>query len=197
MMEGRYPEALAAVREMHAWSHRNPPYLEQQSWADRQAVTAALLAEAGHGEAGLALARSRRRPARPQGRHQRAPRAVGGRAAPALLEPRHGCSSSGSPSARAWVPPLEWLRLAGQRVALARSAWAAGRRAAMLTVGRGRLAPSLRFFAAGGIDALPWLLPGLVELAGPGIVGEECQQLLQRTDCDRSAGAPVRAASRR
>lgn len=181
MMEGRYPEALAAVREMHAWSHRNPPYLDQQSWADRQAVTAALLAEAGYGEAALALARRVvDRPDRRGGTSVHREQSEAGQLL--LYWSLARLQQQRLAERQSWVAPLEWVRLAGQRVGLARSTWAAGRRAAMLTVGRGRLAPSLRFFAAGGIDALPWLLPGLVELAGPGLVAEECAKLLRRTD---------------
>lgn len=181
MMEGRYPEALAAVREMHAWSHRNPPYLDQQSWADRQAVTAALLAEAGHGKEGLALARRVvDRPDRRGGTSVHREQSEAGQLL--LYWSLARLQQQRLAERQSWAEPGEWLRLTGQRLALAPPAWAAGRRAAKLTVGRGRLAPSLRFFAAGGIDALPWLLPGLVELAGPGLVAEVCETLLRRTD---------------
>jgi len=181
MLEGRYPEALSAVREMHAWSHRNPPYLDQQSWADRQAVTAALLAEAGHGEAALSLARRIvDRPDRRGGTSVHRDQSEAGQLL--LFWSLARLQAAQLAETQTWAPPLQWLRLAGQRLAIARATWAAGRRAAALTVGRGRLGPSLQFFASKGIDALPWLLPGLVELAGPGAVEAECERLLRRTD---------------
>lgn len=181
MRQGRYPEALAAVREMHAWAHANPPYLDQQSWADRQTITAALLAEAGFVAEGLDLTRHVvHRPDRRGGTSVHRDQSEAGQLllfwSLARLEQERLAEEA------SWTPLWQWLDLARRRLALAHESWAAARRAAALTVGKGRLAPSLRFFAPDGIDVLPWLTPGLVTLVGPGVAEAEASRLLARTD---------------
>lgn len=181
MRQGRYPEALAAVREMHAWAHANPPYLDQQSWADRQSITAALLAEAGFVAEGLDLARRiARRPDRRGGTSVHRDQSEAGQLL--LLWGLARLEQERLAEEASWTPLWQWLDLAGRRLSLARERWAAGRRAAALTAGKGRLAPSLRFFAPNGIDVLPWLTPDLVALVGPGLVEAEAARLLARTD---------------
>lgn len=181
MRQGRYPEALAAVREMHAWAHANPPYLDQQSWADRQTITAALLAEAGFVTEGLDLARRvARRPDRRGGTSVHRDQSEAGQLV--LLCGLLRLETERLAEEASWSSPWAAARLTMRRLSLLPRAWAAGRRAAALTVGKRRLAPSLRFFAAGGIDVLPWLTPELVRLVGPGVVESEAARLLQRTD---------------
>jgi len=188
MRQGRYPEALAAVREMHAWAHANPPYLDQQSWADRQSVTAALLAEAGFVPEALELARRiARRPDRRGGTSAQRDQSKAGQQL--LLWSLARTEMERLAEEMSWAPLRQWPDLATRRLALALESWRSGRRAAALTVGKHRLAPSLRFFAPGGIDVLPWLTPGLVSLVGPGAVEVEVGRLLERTD---AAGARER-----
>ncbi|HPW56283.1 MAG: tetratricopeptide repeat protein [Thermoanaerobaculaceae bacterium] len=177
----RFPEALAAVREMHAWAHANPPHLDQQSWADRQSITAALLAEAGFVTEGLDLARRiARRPDRRAGTSVHRDQSEAGQLL--LLWSLARLEQERLAEEASWTPLWQRLPIAGRRLSLARESWAVGRRAAALTVGKGRLAPSLRFFASNGIDALPWLTPDLVTLVGPGLVEAEAVRLLARTD---------------
>lgn len=179
--QGRYPEALAAVREMHAWAHANPPYLDQQSWADRQTITAALIAEAGYVSAGLDLARRIvRRPDRRAGTSVHRDQSEAGQLV--LLWTLARLERQRLAEEASWSSLPVALRLAARRLALALDEWAAGRSAAALIIANGRLAPTLRFFAPDGIDVLPWLVPGLVGLVGPGIVETEAARLLQRRD---------------
>lgn len=181
MRQGRYPEALSGVREMHAWAHANPPYLDQQSWADRQSITAALLAEAGFVAEGLDLARRvAHRPDRRGGTSVHRDQSEAGQLV--LLWTLAGLEQERLAEEASWAPAWGVPGLTARRLALAHERWLAGRRAASLAVTANRLGPSLRFFAPGGVDVLPWLTPGLVSLVGAGVAEAEAARLLRRTD---------------
>ncbi|MGV8039082.1 MAG: tetratricopeptide repeat protein [Thermoanaerobaculaceae bacterium] len=196
MRQGRYPEALSAVREMHAWAHANPPYLDQQSWADRQSITAALLAEAGFVAEGLDLARRvAHRPDRRGGTSVHRDQSEAGQLV--LLWTLAGLERERIAEEASWAPAWGVPGLTARRLALAHERWLAGRRAASLVVAGNRLGPSLRFFAPGGVDVLPWLTPGLVSLVGAGVAEAEAARLLQRTDAAGGARAPVPAPAGR
>jgi tetratricopeptide (TPR) repeat protein len=178
--EGRFPEALAAVKEMHAWQHNCQPAMEQQRWAGAMTMTASLLVEVGFVDEALALQRQAiARPDRRAGTSTHADQAEAGQ----LLELHYGLGLAGArlEERMASAGPLDWVGLWWQRRAVGLERTAARRRAAALIVGHGRVEGSVRVTAPDGISVTEWVRPTLAEILGPGVVGAVAEHLLART----------------
>jgi tetratricopeptide (TPR) repeat protein len=189
ILEGRIPEAVTAVREMQVWSFRNMPSLQQQSWADRHYVTAALLLECGYTEEAVGLLRRvLNRPDRRGGTSLHADQSEAGLLVfywHALQVHRETLLEEASWSGLKDAAGLR-LRALADRF----GAWTSARRAASLIVGHGRLAASLRPLAPDSIDVMDWARMDLNVALGPGVVGEEIGRLLKRTDAVGKREAP-------
>lgn len=186
--EGRIPEAISAVREMHAWSHRTLPSLDQQSWAERQLVTAAILLESGYTQEALSIARRvLNRPDRRGGTSLHADQSEAG-----LLLFYHYALRVEAQRLReemSWCDMKQWARDLIELSRVEVEAWSSGRRASAMIVHHGRLGPSIRPSAPDAIALVDWTRPELSEILGPGVVGAETERLLKRTgpmaDLDR------------
>lgn len=177
---GRFPEAVRAVQEMHAWSHRNLPALDQQTWADRQGVTATLLLEGGMpAEAVSLLRRVRDRPDRRGSTTEHVDQAEASTLfllATALRVHREALAEEAS-----WSGLADRLRLAARRAYEGVEMWSANRRAAALSTRRGGLAASVRPLDPRGVFLRSSHRQDLVRAFGPGLVAAEAERLLART----------------
>lgn len=189
VLEGRIPEAVAAVREMHAWSFRNMPSLQQQSWAERHYVTAAVLLECGYTEEALGiLRRVLNRPDRRGGTSLHSDQSEAG----LLVFTRHALKVHRENLAEeaSWSEMRNGPRLWARSLAEAVEMWSAGRRAAALVFKNGRLTGSVRCTAPDGVDVMDWTRIELNEILGPGVVGAEAKRLLARDDAMGRREAP-------
>ena len=178
LSQGRFPEALSAVRKMQAWSHGNLPSLEQQSWAERQTVAAALLEECGFTEEALNLVqRIMNHPDRRGGTSIHMDQSEAGN----LVLYRHllKVRRERLGEEMSWCTLKGWMAKWWQRLSDAIEIWASGRRAAALTVRNGRLGGSVRFYAPDSIDVIDSVRPELNEILGAGVVGAEAGRLLR------------------
>jgi len=176
--QGRIPEALSAVREMQSWSHRNLPGLDQQSWAERQSLCAALLDACGLADEAVNLMlRVMNRPDRRGGTSIHTDQSEAGN----LVFYRHLLKVRREQLAEemSWCSWKEWFAKGLGRMADSVEIWTSGSRAAALTVANGRLAGSVRFAAPDSIDVLDWVRPELNEILGAGVVGAEAEKFLR------------------
>jgi tetratricopeptide (TPR) repeat protein len=180
LSQGRFPEALSAVREMQAWSHTKLPSREQQSWADRQTVTSALLDECGFNTEALSLMRRiMNRPDRRGGTSIHSDQSEAGN----LVLFRHLLKiyRERLSEEMSWESLPKCIMKWFQRLSASAEIWTAGRRAAGLTLGNHRLAASVRFYAPDSIDVLDPARPELIDIFGAGVVGVEAGRLLNGT----------------
>lgn len=178
LAQGRFPEALDAVREMQVWSHQNLPALDQQSWAERQTITAGLFDECGFTEEALDLMRRvMNRPDRRGGTSIHMDQSEAGN----LVLYRHLLKIHRERLAEemSWCPLKDWVKKWLQRLSEAAEVWVSGRRAAALTVRNERLAASIRLYAPDSIDVMDSARPELNEILGAGVVGVEAERLLK------------------
>ena len=178
--EGRYPEAVDAVKRMQDWAYRSLPLIGLDNWNFRQTITAGLLLSCGYTEEALSL--SRRLVDRPD-RHGYGSAQADQWEAASLLFYDQVLQDALARDAEAlsYAPwkerPGLWLR----RAAHILEARAAGRRAGRIVMGGGdRLAHSLRIFAPRSAILVPGgevLLPRVV---GTGVAEAQIQRLLAR-----------------
>jgi tetratricopeptide (TPR) repeat protein len=179
--EGRMPEAVTAVREMQQWARANRPVLEQQSWSERNCLTAAVLVECGYTEEALQILRlARNRPDRRGGTSTHKDQSEAG----FLLLFRHALKVHREMLAEQALSrpflqrPALWLQSISEGLEM----WSAGRRAASLIIENHRLPWSLRLTAPDSVDILEWCRIDWNEILGSGVVVGETAQLLKRTD---------------
>ncbi len=179
--EGRMPEAVTAVREMQQWTRANRPALEQQSWAERNCLTAAVLLECGYAEEALQILRlAKNRPDRRGGTSTHLDQSQTG----FLLLFRHALKVHRETLAEEasfvpfWQRPKLWLQSLGEELEM----WSVGRQAAALIIENQRLDWSVRTAAPDYIDILEWCRIDLNEILGPGVIGGKAAQLMQRRD---------------
>lgn len=179
--QGRFPEALATTREMHAWQHACQPAMEQQRWAGTVVTTAALFLEVGFTEEALRLLRQAlARPDRRAGTSVHSDQSEAGN----LVVLHHALALERERLAerRSWSDPWSSavLWLASQRLGIEQMV--ARRRAAALVVGNRRITSSLRAVAPDSIAIPDWIRPELTGVLGPGVVGAVAARLVARTD---------------
>jgi len=174
---------------MHAWSFKNMPSLQQQSWADRHYVTAALLLECGYSEEAVGLLRRvMNRPDRRGGTSLHLDQSEAGLLVfygHALRVHRETLAEEAS-----WSSLKEAVKLRLESLSEGFEAWTAGRRAAALIVSNGRLKASLRPLAPDSIDVMDWARADLNDVLGAGVVCAELRRLLDRTDAEGKREAP-------
>jgi len=179
--EGRMPEAVTAVRQMQQWTRANRPALEQQSWSERNYLTAAVLLECGYTDEALQILRlARNRPERRGGTSTHMDQSEAG----FLLLFRHALKVHRETLAEQnlSLPFLRRPALGFQSISEGLEMWSAGRRAAALIIENDRLRWSVRPAAPDFIDIIEWCRLDLNEILGPGVVGEVTAQLLERND---------------
>lgn len=186
--EGRLPEAIQAVKEMHRWSRARVAALEQQSWAFEQQVSATVMMALGYDDAALSLLR--RVLDRPDRRG-----AVTGQAdqseAGLLLTFRHALKLHQEELAEemSWLPARDWLGNWWSRLRNDREIWEAGSRVAALTARYNRLEWSLRPYAVDS-SVVEWIRPDMGEVLGEGVTEAEVNKMLARTGPDAQREQP-------
>jgi len=189
MGQGRLPEAMQAVRQMQAWGHTCLPSVGQQSWAERQTITAALLDLGGYPADSLALMRSvMNRPDRRGGTSGESDQAEAG----TLVFYRHVLAVHRESLAEemSWCRARDWP---GKAIGMMRDSlgmWSAAKRAAALIVRNDRLGGSVRFYSPDSIDIMDWIRPELVDVMGPGVVAAEARRRLANLPPGRERERP-------
>lgn len=176
--EGRLPEAISAIRNMHKWYARTEPADAQQVWAEYQMVSAVVMMTAGSDEKAVSvMARILARPDRRGGfsghQHQ---------FEIALLAQYHEALRARHErlqEARSWITWRETPALVLDLLRLERELWWTRSRAASVAVAHDRLAWSLRPYATDSL-VMEWLRPGLNDILGYGVVAAEVQRLFDR-----------------
>ncbi len=178
--QGRTEEAVQALREMHTWRKRQPPYLRDQVRAETDASYALFLLVAGEPERGLrAITRSLEYPDRQGLRSGGADQALGGHAllrralATTMYEvQRERASYTGG--FEAWSLQRRSWDSSGQR-------WADAERTANVLSDEKLLLGTLRMASADSLSEVPpWLVADRIEVAGPGVVYDALEKVRER-----------------
>jgi len=173
---GRFPDAIRAVREMNGWAYRTKPSLDQQSWAERRTLVAALLEKCGYPLDALPIARGVcDKPDRRGGASTKVDQAEAGN----LVFYRHALQVAREAKAEemSWCRWREYPRLAYERLEDGLAMWAAGKRATALIMEHGRLSGCVRFYRSNSINLPGYVRPELVEMLGSGMVETELGRL--------------------
>lgn len=196
--QGRFTDAIAALRDMQTWRQRNPPSLRDQDRARSEANSAVVLLALGEARAGLRIIhRAQEHPDRGGFVSSKPEQAM---AANALL------ASSLEHAVAAEVADTGSVYGTWGRIEHTFSSWG-HRYSARLEKERARsvlvsgtlLLDSIRSYLAGGVDLPPWLSIDLVEMIGAGPAEEVLkaarkeetvkghESLLDAFDCERES----------
>ncbi len=193
LRQGRFPEALSALRSMHAYRNARPPYFDQQDQADAELTGAALLFVAGRMEDALRVtSRVAERPDR-QGtssaasEQMEAGNLIMDRVARLDVARRRWEEASWSP----WRerPALWW---AAARLGF--DAWLRGRQINRLLADSERLVSSLRPECPGSVEVPAWLDGEVVQVVGPGVTLAGVAQAREEETLEPAFAGPVFAA---
>lgn len=190
LLEQRFPEALDAIKRMHAWAWRTLPVMAETHWNLRQTLTGGLLLYGGCTEEALRLAR--RLAERPD-RHAAGSSRDGQREAGSQLFLVQALEDAQARDAEAWIEE-PWKRRPATLLARSRHALEvalARRRCGALLMANGdRFAHTLRFLGPQDIETLPGGAILLPRVVGPGVVEAGVRKLLARTGpaADRERG---------
>jgi tetratricopeptide (TPR) repeat protein len=179
--ELRLPESVASIREMQAWAGNNRPRLAQQSWANRNCMTAALLLECGYGEEAVRiLHRVLNRPDRSGGSSIHSDQSE----AAFLLFYRYALKTHREQlmEEASWSPIRKTIALWSQVLSEGAKMWRSGRHAAALIMQHDRLQWSIRTTALDSGQIPQWCRLDLAEILGGGVVTAEAGRILGKTD---------------
>lgn len=177
---GRLTEALSAVREMHDWSHRSEPSLEQQHWSETQQVTAQALLVAGFDQDALGLMRrTLNRPDRRGGNSMQQDQTE--ISTLVLYHEMLKTEAERYNERLAWCTWGDWFKLQSARVENQRARWSTTSRGAAVIISHDRLQWALRPYP---IDSRiqEWYRGSLYQFIGEGVLSVECRKLLERAD---------------
>jgi tetratricopeptide (TPR) repeat protein len=169
LAQGRFPEALDALRQSLAWRRRQLPWVASLTWSYSDAAAAHLLLVAGWPEEAAELAdRAFQQPDR-MGRDSGRPEEL--EAATALVaRAAHLAAAEASAERASWSPWREaltaWFEAAVHRV----QAWRAGRRVVANWAAPGLLEARLVPYNPTNVFIPPWIELDAVELLGAGVV---------------------------
>lgn len=178
--QGRFLEAVAALKKTHLWSFRTRPFLRQQSWAANQHITCEALIQLGFTARAVEMAEYFViRPDRQGGDSVHKDQWESGN----LLMYRSALEAriQALEEMMAWTTGKEWWKLLWEKQQLTLKSRLAGQRAAALAANNDRIAKSLRFnYAPGTVMVANWHRPDLVELYGPGVVRAAVKELYEK-----------------
>lgn len=177
LSQGRFPEAVSALKKCHRWTFDSEPFLAQQSWAANQQLTCQILLQLGMTEHALRIAEGFvDRPDRKGGDSvQRDQWEAANRIIyrEACLARRYALQE-----AMAWSRGKEWWKLLWKQRDLAWQAYLKGQQAAASLVSHGRILSCLRYTYAPGTVLIPnYVRLELVTLLGPGTTLAALDQL--------------------
>jgi tetratricopeptide (TPR) repeat protein len=185
--QGRTPEALGALREMHSWRNRQPPYMDEQNRAQTEVAAAQFLVVAGKpSEAANITRRSLEQPDRTGYTSSDTEQ---WQAASALI---FTIASKTAAELKleevSWLPFWEGLNARAEAWSLRFQAWSAGRRAASLLAGQRILVSTVRPYLPGGVEIAEWVQLELPSLLGPGVLSAAVKQARAVETLDEAKG---------
>ena len=177
---GRLSEGLSAVREMHQWSRKSNPTIEQQRLNEYRQVAAVVLMAIGYDDRTLEILREvRNRPDRrgvTSGSAEQAEINLLHLYREALQRRRERLREEAG-----WAGMGDWILTVRERLKIRREMWTVDRRMNALLLPRNRLSWVLRPYAPDS-TAVEWLRPGLRGPLNNGQVQAELTRLLVRSD---------------
>ena len=168
LRQGRFAEAVSALRQMHRYRLRRPAYFDQQDAADAELTGASLLLVAGKTEDAMRL--TSRTVARPDRQGTSSAASEQNEAGNLLMD-----RAARLDVARRLEEEASWskwwpaLKLWAEATQLRLQAWTRGRRAATILSTEERLVSSLRPECPGSVELPSWLDPEVVRVVGAGV----------------------------
>lgn len=168
LQQGRFAEAVSALKEMRDYRLARPPYFDQQDQADAELTVASVLMVAGHVEDALRI--TSRVSARPDRQGTSSAASEQNEAGNLIMDRLVKLDVARRREAEAgWSPLRDALRLRAEALKLRFLAWMAGRRAASLLAAPDRLLTSLRPECPGSVELPSWLDGEVVQVVGAGV----------------------------
>ncbi|MBI2375606.1 MAG: hypothetical protein HYV07_16545 [Deltaproteobacteria bacterium] len=195
LRQGRFGEALSALREMKAYRMGRPSYFDQQDQTDAELTGASVLIVAGLVEdAARITGRAVHRPDR-QGTSS------------AAFEQNYGGALLLDRTVRldlarrlreqaSYSSFSEALKLRARAAELAFGAWLNARKVASIVASRDRLSASLRPECPGSLELPNWLDGELIAVVGPGVALESIERSVADEALPEATAAPIFAALR-
>ena len=179
LSQGRFTEAVDALKKTHQWRFSVQPFLAQQTWAQDQHATAELLLHLGETEKGLEIAENIvKRPDRQGGDSIQLDQKEAG----TLLLYRALLTAEASrlQESQTWTHGTAWWSAFFKRRELAAKAKLADIQIQALVTLHNRVAASLRpYYAPRTIVVTDWHRPDLVGIYGAGVASEALSELYQ------------------
>lgn len=179
LSQGRFPEAVDALKKTHEWRFSVQPFLAQQTWAQDQHATAELLLHLGETEKGLEIAENIvRRPDRQGGDSIQLDQKQAG----TLLLYRSLLMAEAQrlEESQTWVSGWEWWKAIVVRRELMAKARLADIQLQALVTKNDRVAASLRpYYAPRTIIVSDWHRPDLVGIYGAGVATEALDEIYE------------------
>ncbi len=190
LQQGRFAEAVSALKEMRDYRLARPPYFDQQDQADAELTVASVLMVAGHGEDALRI--TERVAARPDRQGTSSASAEQSEAGNLIMDRVTKLEVARRREEEAvWSPLRSALRLRAEALKLRFEAWMAGRRAASLLAAPDRLITSLRPECPGSVELPSWLDGEVVGLVGSGVAWAAIQAARKEETLSPALSEPV------
>ncbi len=197
LAQGRFPEAVDALKKTHEWRFSVQPFLAQQTWAQDQHATAELLLHLGETEKGLEIAENIvRRPDRQGGDSIQLDQKQAGTLL--LYRSLLVAEASRLKESQTWTHGWEWWSAFFQRRELLAKAQLADVQIQALVTKNDRISASLRpYYAPRTIIVSDWHRPDLVAIYGAGVATEALDKIYENPpesfDWEKPALEVVRA----
>lgn len=179
LAQGRFPEAVDALKKTHEWRFSVQPFLAQQTWAQDQHATAELMLHLGETEKGLEIAENIvRRPDRQGGDSIQLDQKQAG----TLLLYRSLLIAEASrlKESQTWSHGWEWWKAMFTRRELLAKAQLADVQLQALVTKNDRISASLRpYYAPRTIIVSDWHRPDLVAIYGAGVATEALDKIYE------------------
>jgi tetratricopeptide (TPR) repeat protein len=177
LSQGRYAEAVSALKKCHKWTYQSEPFLAQQTWAANQQLTCEILLQLGMTEQAFKIAQGFvERPDRKGG--DSVQRDQWAAANMIIFREAANARRHAIQEQMVWTRGKAWWKLLWQQRDLAWQAYLKGQQAAASLVSHGRLLTCLRYTYAPGTVLIPnYVRLELPTLLGPGTTLAALDQL--------------------
>ena len=175
--QGRYSEAVSALKKCNEWTHKSEPFLEQQTWAANKQLSCEILLQLGMTEEAYTIAkRFVERPDRKGG--DSVQRDQWAAANMIIFREAANARRHAVQEEMVWSKGKAWWKLLWEQRSLAWEAYLKGQQAASCIVSHGRLLSCLRYAYAPGTVLIPnYVRLELATLLGPGTTLAALDQL--------------------
>ena len=179
LSQGRFPEAVSALKKTHQWRFSIQPFLAQQSWAQDQHASAELLLHLGESEKALTMLESIvQRPDRQGGDSIQLDQKQAG----TMLLYRSVLLAEAArvQESLTWTNGVKWWKAIAYRRELLARARMAQLEIRSLASNNDRLSSSLRpYYAPGTFIVNDWHRPDLSSIYGAGVAAEALSKLYE------------------